>query len=241
MSVARYQPAIGVLPDGTVLVAGGAPANSDRPYHRSAEIFDPSQDAWFDAGTMPVAGEIEAFATLGDGALLILQRPDDEESGLTVTLTGARYDPQTRAWEDVGGPTIRWDAHIELVGLHDGGALVLTNPGNVFRFTPGAGWDLAGKLLERRLSPAVVELDDGRILVAGGASGVSAMTSVELFDPQTGTSTEGRKMPVARIARRGRPAAGRLGAADGWRTAKPRVDGGTGSDRVVMRVVRWVP
>ena len=191
---------------------------------------------------MPIADEIEAFASLGDGALLVLPAAGRRGRGLTGTLRGARYDPGTGAWEDVGGPTIRWDAHIELVGLHDGGALVLTNTGDrlpVHARSPAR--DLAGKLLERRLSPAVVELEDGRVLVAGGARGDRALSSVELLDPRTGTSTEGREMPVARVG----GVAVRL--QDGsvlLMAGAPRpsgFDGWTGSDRVVNRVLRWVP
>ena len=56
---------------------------------------------------------------------------------------------------------------------------------------PGGAWIPTGTMVATRDNPTAVRLQDGRVLVVGGSSGVSGyeqkLTSAELYDPATGT------------------------------------------------------
>jgi hypothetical protein len=230
MSVARYLPAMGVLPDGSVLVAGGRGAKPAGAYQASAERFDPVRSAWLPAADLPTGNEIWAFASLSDGSLLVVQHPPNGSDDF-APAPAYRYDPGSGEWEDIGAPPIGDTLGIELAGLRDGGALLVTEDGAVIRYAPGAGWTQAGRTLVRRSSPAVVQIDDGRVLIAGGARRGNDLASVELFDPATGTSIDGRAMPVAR----------RNGLAMLLGDGSVLLAGGWADSKEIMRVVRWVP
>jgi hypothetical protein len=69
MALARAKHEMAVLPDGTVLVAGGldtkyAPMNT-------AEVYDPDSDAWTTTANIPAACYWSALGVLADGSVLI--------------------------------------------------------------------------------------------------------------------------------------------------------------------------
>jgi len=70
-----------------------------------------------------------------------------------------------------------------------------------FAIVDSGSWAPAGPFHDVRLDAAIVRLLDGRVLVAGGTSGISgSMTaSAELFDPATGQWTPTGSMSLARI------------------------------------------
>ena len=88
------------------------------------------------------------------------------------------------------------------------GGLVLagTAQATVDRFNPATKvWSPAQPMSGARGIPIVVRLNDGRVLVAGGVvagdSGLTALTTAEVYDPATGTWTPvATQMAVARAA-----------------------------------------
>jgi sugar (pentulose or hexulose) kinase len=68
LSTARYFHTATLLPDGTVLVAGG---NDNGTYLNSAELYNPDAGTWSSAGTMVLTRETQTAALLPDGNVLV--------------------------------------------------------------------------------------------------------------------------------------------------------------------------
>ena len=52
---------------------------------------------------------------------------------------------------------------------------------------PAAEWSVTGSTAESRTGASLTLLTTGKVLVAGGSNGTSALSSAELYDPATGT------------------------------------------------------
>ncbi|MBM3944899.1 MAG: hypothetical protein FJ317_05330, partial [SAR202 cluster bacterium] len=65
----RQSPAVALLPDGRVIVAGGTNTSID-PYN-STEVWDPATGQWSDAGDMSNYRETPQAVTLKDGRPLV--------------------------------------------------------------------------------------------------------------------------------------------------------------------------
>jgi N-acetylneuraminic acid mutarotase len=95
MAAARDRHTATLLPNGKVLVAGGA--GSAGPL-ASAEIYDPAGDRWSSAGSMQTARDRHTATLLDDGKVLVAGGYDD-----SVTLASAEiYDPATDGWTGAG-------------------------------------------------------------------------------------------------------------------------------------------
>ena len=84
-----------LLPNGTVLVAGGANGGGDHHVTRTAELYDPISRTW--TGTAPLAGDRK-----GHTATLLLDG--------TVLVTGGTDHPTSTGWHwlataEVYGPS----------------------------------------------------------------------------------------------------------------------------------------
>jgi len=81
-----------LLPDGTVLVAGGGTTIGQAA---TAELYEPSSRTWTSTGPM-VAAALERTATLLlDGTVLVTGGYDPSANGLA---SAELYDPKTGAW-----------------------------------------------------------------------------------------------------------------------------------------------
>lgn len=96
MAIARNQHTASLLPNGKILVVGGQ-SNTGNPYAplSSAEIYDPSTNAWSSAGNMASPRTGHAAIVLPNGKVLVF--------GGSATLNGALssaeiYDPSTNIW-----------------------------------------------------------------------------------------------------------------------------------------------
>jgi hypothetical protein len=132
MSTAREMPALGRLPDGSVVVAGGldgamAPLST-------TELWDPATNKWSLGRTMKHArpsdsiGRTFAIVPLPSGALLI-----GGGSGYDPTSL-ERLDPLATAWTAVG----------TLVGERNDGACIARYPGGALF---AGGWNRSGTTL----------------------------------------------------------------------------------------------
>ncbi len=195
LAVARETPAVALLPDGRVLVAGGFGKEHELG---SAEIYDPAT-----GGSEPLAGEEaaahgeQATVVLPDGRVLLIggwKTPTD------AIATAELFDPVTRTFAAL--------AH-EMAVERDGPAAVVLPSGKVF-ITGGAQngsepysrtaeiYDPATETfstvknpaLSGRWEPSASLLPDGKVLIAGGYSGPpeeATTRTAELFDPATET------------------------------------------------------
>jgi len=173
------------LDDGRVLLAGGFLDNE--PTTAAAELFDPSDDSITKTGSLTIPRGAYAAARLEDGRVLIA-------GGLSrgkIVATAEIYDPRTERFHPTGAMQIpRYKA--AAVTLRDGTVMVIggasdVEGGRLFASTeiydPRRGTFHAGPSMRwarYKLAGSVVPLQDGSILVAGGAP------VAERYDPAEG-------------------------------------------------------
>src|SRR5262249_42862147 len=81
-----------LLPNGKVLIAGGAPLpNRSQLPLDSAELYDPTIGTWSLAGTMTAPHQSHAAILMPDGKVLIA-------GGTNNVFSTELYDPNTNSW-----------------------------------------------------------------------------------------------------------------------------------------------
>jgi hypothetical protein len=95
MAVARSGHTATLLPDGKVLVAGGATA--------SAELYDPARGRWSPTGSLSVARSDATATLLTDGDVLVTGGCCNAAGN--GYKTAELYDPSTGTWAPTGSMT----------------------------------------------------------------------------------------------------------------------------------------
>ena len=197
MSVPRARHTATLLPDGDVLVAGGATT-----YHgdvgsvtASAEIYSPRTNSWRAAAPMSIPRYVHQAALLADGRILVAggwsATSNTDASKASVEI----YDPVANRWA-AAGSLVTARAEFVMVRLLDGRLLAVAGVDRSYHlmdsaetYDPAIGtWHLTGKLAEAKMWPAAAVLPDGRVLLAGGATDVNAYHRTvvcEVFAPQS--------------------------------------------------------
>jgi len=183
-----------LLADGKVLIAGG---NEDET---TAELYDPSTGTFSPTGPMLYKTTFHTATVLLDGRVLIA----GGSSGGDYVARAEIYDPKTGKFTTTGSMhSARENASAAL--LPDGRVLIMGGDrGEAAQqfdgvylksaeiYDPKTGkFTTTGSMHDARTLFAAVTLDNGEVLVAGGAGSPSAGTfaSVELYDPTTGKWT----------------------------------------------------
>jgi hypothetical protein len=182
MIIPRLWPAVAVLPDGHVLIAGGHPSGQEAATS-SAELFDPDALTFSPTGSMGTSRSMPSTAILPDGRVFI----SPGESRTTVEV----YDPSTGTFSAAG--TMSGYGYGDAIALPDGRVVVL---GGSSLGSHGFAevWDPASLTFSpRRDLPGWVRsatlLDDGRILLAGERRiGERTASWSGIYDPTTGAT-----------------------------------------------------
>ncbi|MCE3555575.1 hypothetical protein LWC33_29540 [Pseudonocardia sp. RS11V-5] len=193
------------LASGRVLLAGGAGAPS------AAALFDPVANLWTAAGPLHTGRENHAAVLLADGRPAVLGgRAGDPLASVEV------YNATADTWSTLGtGLHTARHGHSATV-LADGRVLVAGGTGA--RGPTGSAalasaeildpatdtWTSAAPMHDARSGHEAVLLQDGRVLVVGGALLTGGprrpMAYCELFDPTTGTWAPTGELATARIS-----------------------------------------
>jgi hypothetical protein len=197
MKLARMNSTATLLPDGKVLIAGGAkaptlPIGGDSL--REAEIYDPTTGKFAATGELNNARQAATAALLNDGQVLIAGgwTIGDDPSG-----TDELYAPETGTFIRTANMSVgrRYAASSRLI---NGRALVMggdngANYGQVFDPNSNSWGPDIGMVEARDLPSTILLLDtatalDGQVLLAGGVIANTGKTGgrlLELYDPQT--------------------------------------------------------
>jgi hypothetical protein len=214
MNAARCSQSAALLPDNRVMVSGGF---SD-PFTfvlatPQAEIFDPATGT-FSATAKPVANAAYAgTATPMDFGVLLVGGLGTNEFGLGQMIdSGMIYDGDGNALRAAKLNRLRTfhtatrlqDGRVLIVGgntLENGqGAVSATaeiydHEANTLTLLSGSAAcpGAPGCMLQRRTLHTATLLVDGRVLISGGigSDGSTALSSTEIFDPNTGTFSSG--------------------------------------------------
>jgi hypothetical protein len=214
------------LPDGRVLVLGGL--SEGNATLKSAELFDPARGTFTSAGSMLVAREGATATVLKDGRVLIVGGILRQGEDFFVVLAAELFDPRTNTFAP-SGRMVKSRARHAAVALADGRVLIMGGYGNsdlspeavlfkeVELYDPVAGtFSAVGQISQGRSEPIATLLADGRVLLSGGvvekenSDDVTTSATVEVYDPQTGSSStptamsEGRVSHVAVLLKDGR-------------------------------------
>jgi hypothetical protein len=170
-----------LLPNGKVLVAGGAGYFSD---FSVAELYDPSTDAFTATGNMTVARAGHTATLLPDGTVLIA-------GGVPFggSASAEVYNPATGTFSSTGNMTTPRNAHTATL-LPDGTVLLAGGQSYAASasadvYNPGTGmFSATGNMATPRFWQAASLLPDGTVLMTGGGSNAAvAMASAELYTP----------------------------------------------------------
>ncbi|WP_024759866.1 Kelch repeat-containing protein [Streptomyces exfoliatus] len=222
---ARFSHSATRLPDGRVLVAGGATARPGPSPHtlRSAELYDPVTGQWTQTRPMTDARFGHPAVPLVDGRVLLVGGVLAVGRGHYGALGYCEtYDPATGAWTPTGTLATARKGH-QATLLADGGVLVTGGDMRGFRSDDWA-FDPYSQWLTERFDPArgtwsadtdmpwgrshhrAVLLRSGQVLVIGGTDDVSLAVGYQnalVYDPAARTwstefgTVEGRWAPAA--------------------------------------------
>jgi hypothetical protein len=198
----RYGSFGALLPDGTILIAGGF--NGDNL--ASAEIYQPqTQTFTWTLTDLSAARGFGKTIVLPDARALLIGGGDFDESGSVVNVD--IYDPAIGTLSPTGSMHFgRTDMMAVL--LHDGRVLVAGGMASdgVTRLASAEIYDpdtqvfsMTGSMLAARDNGVAVTLPNGKVLITGGGRGDGvSFAEAELFDPATGVFTLTGSMSVGR-------------------------------------------
>jgi hypothetical protein len=198
-----------ILHDGRVLFVGGqGPDGKPAP----AELFDPATNTF-----RPTVGQLSnpryslSATTMADGTVLVAGGTWDGFGGNPTPITTAElFDPKTGMFRQTGQMiTARWSHSATL--LADGRRVLVVGgypidpssgqpvpyPAEVYDSAAGS-WSAAGATFLGRYDHTATLLQDGRVLIAGGAEIGPVAKTAELFDPATRTFSDVSPMTIPR-------------------------------------------
>jgi hypothetical protein len=182
-----------LLPDGTVLVAGGY---TNERLLAVAELYDPTKGTWTATGSMIKARADHTATLLRDGRVLAA---GGTNSSYDPMVYAELYDPASGSWTATGDmvmPAARGrtssllpDGRVLVVGGLITAARMLGASPELYDPASGSWTATSDMVVPSSYGHTATLLEDGRILVTGGASGIggTSLASAELYDPASGT------------------------------------------------------
>ena len=190
MATARSGHMAMLLRSGKVLLAGGTGVGWT--FLAGAELYDPATNTFTATGSMTTARESHTMTLLGNGKVLVTGGHRDRRPSITIYSSAEIYDPAAGTFTAAGNMTRVRHKH-EAVLLNDSRVLIVGGSDERDRhgaytsaeiYDPATGaFTATGNMNSARykLQGTAVLLNDGKVLIAGGAN------RAEVFDPRTNT------------------------------------------------------
>ncbi len=177
LTIERVGHSATLLPDGTVLIAGGS---STAGQLASAEIYDPATGTWSATGSMSSVHHGHSAFLLATGKVLVVAGGND---------VAELYDPATGTWSATGSLNVSRSGGVLLESgkvLIAGGYTPTGYVASAELYDPDSGtWTLTGSMSQSRAGMSLILLADGQVLAAGDQD--SNSQTAELYDPDSGT------------------------------------------------------
>ncbi|MBI4060936.1 MAG: hypothetical protein HY403_05840 [Elusimicrobia bacterium] len=191
-----------LLPDNTILVAGGTNGPSVLP---TAEIFNPASGAFAATrGSMRDARDLHTATLLPNGRVLVAGGYSTNATSTGSTNSAEIYYPDTKIFIPAAMMISSRSNHTATL-LPDGNLMVfggfgpgdvITATAEIYYSTSGAWKPLTSAPAARALHAAAL-LKDGRLMVAGGVNSGGVLSSVHAYTPATNSWAALAPMPVA--------------------------------------------
>jgi hypothetical protein len=208
LNMPRFLQTASLLPNGTVLIAGG---NGDLGVLDNSEIYDPVAGAFTtNDAVLHVGRAFNTQTALANGSILVAGGIDCEAPAYT---SAELYNPTTGKFSLTGSMNVARESHTATL-LNNGKVLVVGGfsglatsgvvAGSAELYDPTAGtFSLTGSLITPRAQHAATLLPSGQVLITGGIGANGFISTAELYDPVAGTFS----------------AAGTMIYASGWNTS----------------------
>jgi trimeric autotransporter adhesin len=216
MAATRIDHTATLLPSGKVLIAGGLVMPYPAPSLASAELYDPSTNAWSMAAPMIESRTRHTATLLPDGRVLVVggQRFDFHDGGLFPgrPRDAEIYDPKADRWSATSPmgesrlgqtATMLPDGRVMVVGGQDEGIGILNS---TEIYDPATDrWISAAPMAVARTGHVATRMANGDVFVAGGLGEepshlTISLTSAELYDPRTNAWVTAASMAEYRVA-----------------------------------------
>ncbi|KAB0686463.1 hypothetical protein F7R13_00460 [Burkholderia territorii] len=198
MATARAEYSATLLPNGKVLVVGGADGLDGKS---SAELYDPITGEWLITGSLATPRHTHTATLLPNGKVLVTGGADKFDGKSSAEL----YDPITGTWSATGSMAVPRYYHSATllpngkVLVAGGFSMITSLSASAELYDPSTGmWSAAGNMTSARGNHTATLLADGKVLVAGGS--LVDRNSAELYDPNTGIWSATGRMGAARLA-----------------------------------------
>ena len=196
LNVARGEATATLLPNGQVLVAGGADYNWNG--YASAELYNPTTGNWTITGSMSSPRIYHTATLLPNGQVLVVGGSANLAYWPPPALASAElYNPSTGTWTTTASLKTGRYSHMAVL-LPNGKVLVVGGEITSGAYTPSAElydpstgkWTTTGSLIVTRYGFEATSLQNGKTLVAGGNAATGGLLAeAELYDPSTGRWT----------------------------------------------------
>ncbi len=200
------------LPSGKVLIAGGA-VRATSTFLTTATLYDPTTRSFGATGSLRT-GRAAAVAVLLQGGKVLVAGGAAGGSGSSVTYLASAeiYDGATALFTATGPMPVARLADtataLQVTGSPPAasGPILVAGGATPFSLATADLYDQAGgtfaatgSMAESRSFQTASLLPDGRVLVAGGSSGASILSTSEIYDPVLGAfASSGHDMLVPR-------------------------------------------
>ena len=197
MTTARVGHTATLLPNGKVLIAGGAIPIPGLPHPNSvfgAELYDPSNGTFTATGDMTTPRQQHTATLLPNGKVLIVGGDTCNSSGCRLLASAELYDPSTGSFTATGNmTTARWGntatllnkGKVLIAGGDAGGAFGATASAELYDFSTER-FSATGDMTTTRAFHTATILPDGSVLIAGSEDWYGAVPGLELYDPNAG-------------------------------------------------------